>query len=385
MQLPWLPISLDPAATWRSLWSMLPAATLFIAVLLLDVRARRLLVLVVLVIVFISVFLDVLQMMGGTSSSLRFYAYTNADRAVGFFANSNHNAAFLYSAISLAAAWAIGLVRDKRLHRLIGLISIAFLLAAIMIGLAIARSRAGLALGGVAALLCIALAWRHGEGELRRRFLLVAAGGNLLALLIAFQFGFIAFMQRVDNSDLMADLRWPVATVTSQAAQANMPFGTGFGSFTPVYRAFEPRTLLQETYINHAHDDWLELWLEGGLPALALALLFLAWLAGATVRVWRDHNPGNRVLDNALARAGSIIILLILLHSAFDYPLRTAAIMALFALSCGLLIPSSPDAIAFEFFAGSPTRNGSLMRKRGQTHTPIVPYSSRRQDLTGTS
>ena len=114
MPLPWLPISLAPSITWRSVLSLLPAIAVFLAVLCLSHRMRRNLVLMMLAVAFVSVLLDLLQMMGGQSSPLRFYAITNTDRAVGFFANSNHNAAFLYCAIPFAAAWSIGLRRQSR-------------------------------------------------------------------------------------------------------------------------------------------------------------------------------------------------------------------------------------------------------------------------------
>ena len=104
------------------------------------------------------------------------------------------------------------------------------------------------------------------------------------------------------------DFRWPVAQVTSQAAIANLPFGSGFGTFVPVFEQFAPRTLLldQNRYVNHAHNDWLELWLTGGVIAIVLTVGFLAWLAASTFSLWRRGEPEARVLDLALAQAASI-------------------------------------------------------------------------------
>ena len=78
----------------------------------------------------------------------------------------------------------------------------------------------------------------------------------------------------------------------------------------PVYETFAPRTLLGESYVNHAHNDWLELWLTGGIPAILLAFAFLAWLAASTVRLWRSDEPQGSVLDLALARAAPIVIVI---------------------------------------------------------------------------
>jgi hypothetical protein len=336
MAVPWLPISLDPSATWLGLLSLLPATAIFLAMLSLEQRSRRILIVLIFIVVFASVTLDVLQMIGGEGSPLRFYG-TSA-RAVGFFANPDHNAALLYSAVPFVIAWAIGLVLDRRRNRTIGLIFLALLIVAIVIGLTATQSRAGMALLLVAGLCGILLAWRHNRDQSGRRLLGFAIGGNLVALLLAFQFGFVAYMQRVEQQGL-EDLRWPVARVTSQAAIANLPLGSGFGTFVPVYDRFAPRTLLVELYVNHAHDDWLELWLTGGVPAIVLMIVFLTWFGVSTFGLWGRSQPDGPVLDLALAQAASIVIVLLLLHSVLDFPLRITALSVLFAIACAFLIP----------------------------------------------
>ena len=335
---PWLPISLDPAATRLGLLSLLPATAIFLATLSLEQRSRRVLIVLIFIAVFVSVPLGIQQIWEGPDSPLRFYQITNRFRAVGFFANSNHNAAFLYSAIPFITAWAIALVVDQRRNRTIGLVSLAVLTVTIILGVAVTESRAGMALLLVAGLSGLLLAWRHNQGQSGRRLLRFAIGGNVVALALAFQFGFVALMQRTEGQGI-EDIRWPVARITSQAALANMPFGSGFGTFVPVYEKFAPRTMLADTYVNRAHNDWLELWLTGGAPAIILAIGFLAWFAVATFRLWRGGQYGGPVLDLVLAQAASIVIVLLLLHSVVDYPLRIPALSVLFAIACAFLMP----------------------------------------------
>jgi O-antigen ligase len=337
MSLPWLPISLAPNMTWRSVLSLLPVVAVFLAMLCIPQRSRRNLVVMMLAVVFVSVLLDLLQMMGG---GLRFYAITNPDRAVGFFANGNHNAAFLYCAIPFAAAWSI---RPRR--QPYRAIVVALLLGFIIIGLAITKSRAGLILSVIAGLSCVPLVVGKGRGISRGRLFGAVVGGGVIALLIAFQFGFVGMAQRLQNDDtsLVEDLRWPVASVTLMAAQANLPLGTGFGTFVPVYQTVEPRTLLIERYVNRAHNDWVELGLEGGVLAVVGLLIFFVWFGRSSVQVWRPGQSDADPLDTALARAGSIVVVLLMLHSIVDYPLRTTAMMVVFALACALLIdPKDP-------------------------------------------
>jgi O-antigen ligase len=338
MALPWLPISLDPPATRLGLLSLLPATAIFLAILSLEQRSRRILIVPIFIVVFASVVLDLQQTWDGPDSPLRFYASTERFRAVGFFANSNHNAAFLYCAIPFAIAWAIGLVLDRRRNRAIGLALLALLTLTIIFGLATTQSRAGVALLFVAGLSGLLLAWRHDRGQSGRRLLRFAIAANVIALILAFQFGFVTLMQRVEGKGI-EDIRWPVYRITSQAAIANLPFGSGFGTFVPVYDKFAPRTLLAENYVNQAHNDWLDLWLTGGVPALILVFGFLVWLGVATFRLWGSAQPGAPVLDLALAQAASIVIVMLLLHSVVDYPLRTPTLSVLFAMACAFLIP----------------------------------------------
>jgi hypothetical protein len=367
MILPWLPISLDPSATWFGLLSLLPAAAIFLATLSLDQRSRRILIILMFVIILASVSLGMLQTVGD-NSALRFYEITNTS-AVGFFANSNHNAAFLYSAFPFATAWAIGLALDRRRNRGLALIWLVLLMLMIIIGVTLTRSRAGMALLFVAGLFSLLLVWRHDWGQSGRRLLRIALGGYVVALLVAFQFGFAGLMERLETN-ASGDVRWPVAGVSSQAAIANLPLGSGFGTFVPVYDKFAPPTLLLGgEYVNHAHDDWLELWLTGGVPAIVLAIGFLAWFAASIFRLWSSSGelPEGPVLDVALARAAPMVIALLLLHSAVDYPLRTEALMVVFAIGCAYLVPwraTQPTAIAAAQVSGSESNQRTPNRYR---------------------
>jgi hypothetical protein len=83
----------------------------------------------------------------------------------------------------------------------------------------------------------------------------------------------------------------------------------------------------------------LELWLNGGVPAIILIIGFLTWFAVSTFRVWSNGQTQASVLELALAQAASIVVVLLLLHSVVDYPLRMPALSVLFAFSCAYLIP----------------------------------------------
>ena len=98
-----------------------------------------------------------------------------------------------------------------------------------------------------------------------------------------------------------------------------------------MFRISEPDGLLNPQYINLAHNDWLQICLEGGLGGLVLLICALFWFVLRSFRAWFSVEGATGF--KFLARAGSIIVALILGASVTDYPVRTPMVMALIALS----------------------------------------------------
>jgi hypothetical protein len=162
-------------------------------------------------------------------------------------------------------------------------------------------------------------------------------GAIALAAIFSLQFALYRIQERF--SDPLQDARLAFLHTTSEAARAYMPVGSGIGTFVPVYAMFEKPNDVGEVYINHAHNDILEVWLEAGVAGIALMALFLFLLIRRSLDLWRGPPVhGANALDWSLARAATIIIPLVAIHSFFDYPLRTGAMMAIMAFSCALLI-----------------------------------------------
>lgn len=339
---PWLGISLDPGRTWRSFAGLIPPVAVLWAVGQLDHSARRTLSVLLIGLGILSVFLGLAQLMQGPDSPLRFYPITNAGDSVGFFANRNHYAALLYALIPLTAAWVVGFVFDHRPERYFGLAVTILIYAAFVLGLGMARSRAGILLAILAALASLLMA-ANNEAGFAKRGLLVIGGAIAAGIILIVQYAFFGLQSRLDDN-LLADYRLAIAANTWKAVKAFQPFGSGFGTFENVYRIFESTDALIPAYVNQAHNDWLQLWLEGGWPALAILAAFLVWFGRAALRAWRAPPREGRALDRALAQAGSIAVILLLVHSAMDYPLRTTTMMVVFAFSLAFLIPPPPSA-----------------------------------------
>ena len=110
------------------------------------------------------------------------------------------------------------------------------------------------------------------------------------------------------------------------------PLGSGLGTFQELYRWYETPGLVGTTFVNHAHDDLLELLIETGVFGLAAVATFVWWFASRAWQLW----SGAR--DHPVALAASVAIGAELLHSLVDYPLRTAAMSSVMAVACVLLI-----------------------------------------------
>jgi O-antigen ligase len=160
---------------------------------------------------------------------------------------------------------------------------------------------------------------------------LLATTALLLVIAAAIYFSRAETISRLMATDVNEETRFDVWGGIVQAIGAYFPVGSGIGSFVDVYRAFEPRELLRPTYLNHAHNDWLEWPMETGLPGL---LLLVGGIVAFAVRAFKlFFRAGTAGEDARLARVGAIFILLLGLASVVDYPARVPVIGALAMLA----------------------------------------------------
>jgi O-antigen ligase len=321
----WAPISLFPRATAGCVLALLPPAGLFLATAALTGAERRVLAAAWIGVGAAGLALGVAQLVQPAGGWAYPYADTNLGSLVGLFANRNHEAGLLLALIPLCAAVAAGGGGAGRGGAWTRGASAAMGLAALL-ALGLVRSRAGIILAGPAALGALAVLVR---ARTPRRRLLVA-GAGLLAVVVAtgaFALGPIAerFMPQDKVQGRLE--HWPAVVA---AARPFQPIGAGIGAFERVFRAAEPLDLVGPSYFNHAHDEYLELWLEAGWAALALLMAFLAWFAVLAWRAWSRRG-------GSLAQGASVAIALLAAQSVVDYPLRTEALACLFAFACGCL------------------------------------------------
>ncbi len=332
-------LSLDTTATWAALRALLPGIAIALLAPQLDDRwRRRLLMLVVLGAVF-TVPLGLAQLNGGAISPLRFYVPTNVLDAVGLFANRNHFAALLVSSLLLTAGFLLEELSDKRAvaarFRLRALIFV-LIGCVLLFGLALSRSRAGLGLAGLGLIGVAILGWRIAG----RRMLPWIIGGAFLALILVFQVGFVWIIERIGQL-FAGDHRWLILSASLDLARDFAWVGVGPGGFPAAYAAFEPITAVGAKIVNHAHNDWLEWWIEAGFVLPLVALAFAMWLRSSSVILF---NAIAAKAPDQLYRQGAWLAVIVgILHAGFDYQLRSTTNLCVFVLCCACLVQRPPS------------------------------------------
>ena len=325
---PSLPVSLTPYASIATLLCIIPPLAVFCAIVRLRAYRPSWLATALLAGTTLGVMLGALQV-AAPNSAWYFYPETNRGQGVGFFANVNHMATLLLMTFPfLAAIAAAG--KSRNLQRYSALLAtLAGAAMVLIVGIALNGSLAGFALAlpvmAASAVLVLSRSNRARGWLMGIAAILVVAG---VAGIASSSIGGSEIGQEAATS---VQSRQQILRTTGQAIAEFMPFGSGLGSFVKVYPLYEKPDLVTDEYVVHAHNDYAELALELGVAGIVLIVLFIAWWVIAVRAVWWRGEGGP------FARAAAIASAAALVHSSVDFPLRTAAISACFAMCLGLM------------------------------------------------
>ena len=201
--------------------------------------------------------------------------------------------------------------------------------------LLVTGSRAGIAIGflGLASAVLIAplrfservsSRWR---GLVRWAMLI----GPIAIGAVVFALGRATALQRLFAGNVGEDARVQLTPTSLTIAKDFFPFGIGFGSFDPVFRIFEPNWSLDRTYFNHAHNDFLEIIITAGAPGAVLLAVVLIWFIRRSINLWRTPISANA--GPKLQRGAFFMLLIVMLASVVDYPLRTPLMSGIVAIA----------------------------------------------------
>ncbi|MBX3594747.1 O-antigen ligase family protein [Sphingomonas sp.] len=326
---PWRPIAIVPGGAVNAAASLIVPITVLMLIACLNADERRRLPGLLLLAIVASAVLGVIQLAGtGIDNPL---INEDVGLASGMFANRNHSGLFIALGCMAAPVWAFMSAEQRRWRIPVALGSVLLFVIMAVVG----GSRVGLllaAFGLCAGAVLVQHEIRKAIGP-NRRWVYLAGGGGIVLL-----FGLLiaasvmsdraVSIDRFMNSDITHDMRQRSFPTLMNMIWAYFPVGSGFGGFDQMFRFHEPLALLKPTYFNHAHNDLVEVVLDGGLASLLLMVAAALWWLRASIGAW-FASPG----DAMLPRLGSAMLLFVAIASAFDYPARTPMMMAVIVIA----------------------------------------------------
>ena len=283
------------------------------------------------------------QYLGGWQKIFFYAKQFDLEEATGTYINRNHYAGMLEMILPFSLALLFfeygklrrtgsttsrtikQLLTRQTLQKLVLCLSIAVVLFA---GLLFSRSRMGIVAGLASLLVIFALA---GASRFQGRM------GILLSILfvgisicLAIWIGpgpivgrFADVQQEFSKSEQSRLSIWRDARTL---VRQDPIFGTGLGTFPVAYTAVQ--TTFPGQFVNHAHNDYVELAIDLGLPGALILFAAIFFILARAVRTFL-FAPGLFERSVALGCAGSIVA--ILLHSLTDFNLYIPANAVLFS------------------------------------------------------
>ncbi|MEN3971596.1 O-antigen ligase family protein [Sphingomicrobium sp. XHP0235] len=116
--------------------------------------------------------------------------------------------------------------------------------------------------------------------------------------------------------------------------------GSGLGTFADAAAVQLPLDLVDDVYLNHAHNEPLQILVESGWLGLLCLTLWLATAAWAIARRLLRQRADARVPLSLV----TLMLAVVAAHSLLDYPVRTLSIAAIaaVALAFALVRPDRP-------------------------------------------
>ncbi|QZH74922.1 MAG: O-antigen ligase family protein [Erythrobacter sp.] len=344
------PLSLDPNRTWNTFFALVIPLAAVALVGIQEQSKRQVIIPALMAVGLLSAVLGVFQSMGG--DALHLYAITNSGHPVGLFSNRNHQSIMLlWLLLAICWQWPLWARKRKSAAMLVAVPLVS--MVALFPLLVLTGSRAGLMLSVPVLLACVWLTmrgmnhdvlsanWKRKQPVSRRPLakillLILAAGFVLVPVLIL---TFLSEDQRQTaltrlfmTSDI-EELRWLYLPIFWQMARDFFPFGSGLGSFEVAFLIYEPAEIMRLRYLNQAHNDPIQILIEGGAFGALIVVFGLVWLGRRLFVHMRSANAARR--DMALFLLMSFGIWL--LASFVDYPLRTPLAATLFASLTAML------------------------------------------------
>ncbi|WP_295891642.1 O-antigen ligase family protein [uncultured Vibrio sp.] len=332
VEAPYYFISLDHRMTWGSLFRGI-ALWLFVfnAILLLNTPKRLKITVLALVVsgTIQALYAALMVLLNFTESPV--FGYPEKGIATGSFVYKNHLANYLM----LSLCMGLGLIVTQlhisesgswyvRIRRVLeGLLSLKMFvrlaLVIMVIALVMTRSRMGntafftaTTIGGVLALFFY-------KNKPRALTALVISVIAIDTFAVGALFGLDKVKQRLVETSLQQESRDQVVIWSLDIIKDYPLTGTGMASF---YTVFPGYTKSDVGFYDHAHNDYIQFFVEAGIPAtlmLGAMVLYSLWLCLETIRVRNSRTMKGLALGSLMAIIGMLI------HISVDFNLQPMA------------------------------------------------------------
>lgn len=323
----WLPFSLNVRRTMVAGLALMPPLAVMILSWNLPEPAKRQLLFALVAAGGFVVLLGAQQLALGNRVLVPYAEAIGTTDLQGTFAN--HNSTGLFIDIVLCALVGILPRRRSPLVWHLAWVATAILL---LIGLFLTRSRSGMALVVVPAILFLIQFWqsRSLHKASWRRLVL---GGSAFVVVVGGIAGLGLENRRIQQSlarfDELQDARPLIWEDTLAAIRHFWPLGSGIGTFDEVFQLDESLENIGPGRAGRAHNDYLEAALESGAVGVGLLAAWALVLAAGCFHALRRGGT-------ALVPAG--VLVLLALQSILDYPLRNQTLLCLAGLMLALLV-----------------------------------------------
>lgn len=189
------------------------------------------------------------------------------------------------------------------------------LMAAVQIGaVAASGSRAGAALVTVELIIVLFLAFLRNRNQ---AFLYAAASTVVLTGLFVYAAGVTEVMNKLHQQDQL-NVRRDLNESSLAMIAAHPVTGWGLDSYVPVYRMFA--RFDNGSYVNRAHNDWLQWTAEGGFVFSGLMLAVFVWSIRPALRsIW------------------ALGLVAVCVHALVDYPFARMGVCGWYFALIGML------------------------------------------------
>lgn len=255
----------------------------------------------------------------------------------GPIVSRNHFAAWVLLALPLTLGYLAAHARTHWINRsrqvqfladtrALWLTAAAALMAA---ALFVTHSRAGILGFGAAAAFGLFRGWRRTAAGGRLMLLLYAA--ILLAAVLAWS-RLDVTMDRFDQALAAWGGRPEIWRESAQLAARFWPAGVGLGAFDFAMAVYQTAT--RSVLFNHAHNQYLHMFVEGGvLVSAPLFIGVVAFLVLAARRLREDRTPIVHLREGALAGVCGLAV-----QSIWETPLLTPVVLMLLAVAAGIAV-----------------------------------------------